>query len=258
MKLLLEALVAGSILLGSCASSQKIETPALEQMVDDYQRGLLLKNNAETETDKTQKIELFNSAGNHFYTAMLKRNRTYEAMIEYAYCLSQSGDFKQALEWIDKALTLQETDTAYDTKGLICARHGFVSFAEENFTKAIEKKDTAQYRWHRFQVRLKVAQTEIKYLDKSLEDIKKVTEFRPEEPEGYVFTAAVYGSMMFAKQDASLARDSYNALKKAITLIDAGNKTKLNNREINELRMVYKSLKDQFEPPKTTFEEEDY
>ncbi len=258
MKRLLEALVAGSILLGSCASTQKTETPILEERVNDYHKGMMLKYTAETETDKTRKKELYNRAGNSFFTAMLKRNNTHDSMIEYADCLSQSGDIKQALEWIDKAITLQETEKAYDTKGLICAREGFLSFAEQNFTKAIEKQDTAQYRWHRFQVRLKTAQTENDYLDKALEDIRKVTEFKPEEPEGHFYVAAVYGTMMLTRQEESYAREVFNSLKKAINLIDAGNKTKLSITEINEMRTVYNSLKDHFEPARTTFEEENY
>jgi tetratricopeptide (TPR) repeat protein len=254
MKLLLEALVAGSIILGSCASTQKQQTEirALEEIVDDYQRGKELKIKAEE--NPAQRQEYYERAANAFYTAMLKRNNTYDAMIEYADCLSQSGDLKQALEWIDKALTLQKTDTAYDTKGLICAKNGFLSFAEECFTNAIAMRDTPQYRWHRFQTRLKTAQTEDNYLDKALEDIKKVTEQRPNEPEGYIFTASVYGIMMFTRRDKTCAKEVYTSLRKAFELIDAGNKTKFSIFELDELRTVYKELKKHFEPIKTTFE----
>ncbi|VVB81842.1 Uncharacterised protein [uncultured archaeon] len=258
MKLLLEALVAGSIILGSCASTQRQETPALEQIVNDYQRGIILKSTAETETDPLQKRGLYNSAANAFYTAMLKRNNTYDAMIEYADCTSQSGDFNQALEWIDKAITLDKTDKAYDTKGLICAKNGFLSLAEECFTNAIATKDTAQYRWHRFQTRFKTAQTENSYFEKALEDIKKITEFRPEEPEGHVLLSSVYGSMALNKLDPSLARQSYNALRSAIELIDARKKTKFNNIENNELIALYRIQKKQFKPIKKKIEEENY
>ncbi|MCX6709091.1 MAG: hypothetical protein NTW67_05605, partial [Candidatus Woesearchaeota archaeon] len=213
---------------------------------------------AEEETDQAQKRELYNSAGNAFYTATLKRNNTYDAMIEYADCLSQSGDLKQALEWIDQALTLQKTDTAYNTKGLICAKNGFLSFAEECFTNAIAMKDTAQYRFHRFKTRLQTAQAENSYLDKALEDIQKFTEFTPNEPEGYIFTASVYGIMMFTRRDADFAEDAYKSLKKAFELIDAGSKTTFNIAKLNELRAIYNVLKKQYEPIKTTFEEENY
>jgi len=258
MKLLLEALAAGSIILGSCASTQRqqAEIRALEEIVDDYQRGKELKNKAEE--NPAQRQEYYESAANAFYTAMLKRNNTYEATIEYADCLSQSGDFRQALEWIDKALYLQKTDKAFDAKGIICSRKGFISFAEECFTNAIAIKDTAQYRWHRFQTRLKTAQTEDNYLDKALEDIKKVTEQRPNEPEGYIFTASVYGIMLFTRQDKTCAKDVYDSLKKAFELIDAGNKTKFSMFELNELRTVYNALKKRYEPIKTVFEEENY
>lgn len=261
MKLLLEALVAGSILLGSCAGAQRQQTEirALEERIDDYQRGIILKNTAEAETDQAQKIELYNSAGNHFYTAMLKRNKTYEAMIEYAYCLSQIGDFKQALEWIDKAITLQESDTAYDTKGLICARKGLATLAEDSFTNAIMKKDIPQYRWHRFQARLRIGLTQKNsHLDKALEDIQKITEQRPDEPDGHIFTASVYGLMLMTRRESAHQQDVYSSLKKAFELIDAGKKSNFNMFELNEFRSAYNELKKQYEPIKTTFEEENY
>lgn len=224
----------------------------LETKIDEYQEGLKQKAKAEQETDEEKRKITFAAAAGHFYTAMLQRNNTYEAMLQYADSLSQEGSTKAAVEWVEKALQLKPTDAAaHMLKGQIWARIGAYAFAIESYTKAIELNDGATARWQRhfayMHLAIQGAGIELDPLEKALVDVKRYSELNPDSPDGHLALYVVHGIRWRALQDEKDLYGAYLAVKKALPLIKGGKKPEhFNELPMKELELEFQQLEQKY------------
>lgn len=232
---------------------------AAEVPKTSYDRGVHLCKLAEKETDKKKRGDLYGDAFNHFEAARKFEGREYDALLRQADCLSNLGDMLEALKLADWALSMdvpkKSKSAGYNLKGAIGMRHNIPEMAAVCYTESIEQEDNPVARWNRYDATMRFAVTpdgiRLDLVDRSLEDVKKYTEFNKEEPDGYLAQFVIYtmksGALKAQEKDAEALKElkeGYLQLRNAFIFIDKGKQPKRNiGMTIEQFRQVYDQLK---------------
>ncbi|MEM3154814.1 MAG: hypothetical protein QW165_04610 [Candidatus Woesearchaeota archaeon] len=263
MKRGLEWVLTGTILLGSCAKLEITEQEA--RLVEDkpietnYDIGIKLTKLAENEPDKKKRADLYANAFNNFEMARKFEGRQYDALLRQADCLSNLGEMLTAIELANQALAMdvpkKSKSAGYNVKGTIAMRHNLPEMAAECYTESIKHEDNPVARWNRYDATMRFAITpdgiRMDFIDRSLEDLKKYTEFKKEEPDGYLAQFILHSIKSRAYQSEEKDAEALNELKtgylrlrSAIALIEQGKQPKRNiGMTIEQFRQAYDELK---------------
>jgi hypothetical protein len=143
----------------------------------------------------------------------------------------------------------------YNLKGAIATRHNLPEMAADCYTKSIEQEDNPVARWNRYDATMKSAVTpdgiRMDLLDRSIEDLKKYTELKKEEPDGYLAQFVLHtiksGAYKSEEKHAEAFQElktGYIRLRSAFMLIDQGKNPQRNiGMTIEQFRQAYDELR---------------
>jgi tetratricopeptide (TPR) repeat protein len=253
-----------AIILGTAGCSQPQETRLETRLADEdsyYERAVALLKQADKESDKKKREDLYANAFNIFEYSRKHEDKEYDCLLRQADCISHLGDYLESIKMVDDVIVRSDTAelkaNAFNFKGNIALRHEFPEMAEQCYTQAIKLKDSHQSRWNRYEARMKQA-TRVydnalnirpDFAKNALEDLDKCIEFKPEEPDAFLAKYLVYGviatSIENKEEQEKVIEKMYFSLKSFFTLVDKGREMQRESMKqipLEPVRDTYKKL----------------
>ncbi len=257
----LRELGLAAILLGAGCAQPEVKTIEARLAEDSYyNQGVKLMNKAETEADKKRQYDLYSAAFNTFEISRKNEGTEYDSLLRQADCVSRLGDFLESVKMVEGVIARCNTGelkaNAYNLEGTIALRHKIPEFAIQCYTDSIKENDNPVARWNRFDTRLQLMKDgdiRLDYLDSALEDAKKYSAFKPEEPDGYAAQYLIHAFRLTVKAQHSELdinpeqelKASYEALKQVFSK-KTEFKRALFKDQADSLKTVYEALKQKY------------